>query len=260
MNMFDLPGNGLSLLSGSGKSWFRGQVKNIALIRLVQSARYALSEYQGNEPKVTELRKKLEEIFSEWKLNYGNQSSVGDYKDMTIEECPPYVCAGYQATDYADLLRKLREEVYPPLLTLDNEIGYQCVSALLVLSEAVECRIESAVKAHWEIEHYEQEQQAKDRNISIMMQEKALPLIEIGHRSKEGYKNREDWQDKKDCQDIAKALWEKNPNMTIVALEKTPKLKAYKRKYPGRNTLRKWLSEIDPRPKEKKTGRPKKSN
>ena len=84
-----------------------------------------------------------------------------------------------------------------------------------------------------------------------------LNFAATGAQSHRGHKKREDYQDKADCQKIAKALWEKDQNITIAALERSPELKPYKNKYSDPKTIRKWLSEIDPRPKQKRIGRPK---
>ncbi|MGH8403837.1 MAG: hypothetical protein ACRESO_10630, partial [Gammaproteobacteria bacterium] len=64
--------------------------------------------------------------------------------------------------------------------------------------------------------------------------------------------------DKAACQGIARTLWDSDPTLTIQALSTHPAIQRhgngahYKEK-----TLRKWLSEVDPRSLEAKTGRPK---
>lgn len=65
--------------------------------------------------------------------------------------------------------------------------------------------------------------------------------------------------DKQICQGIARTLWGEYPDLTIQALIKHPAIRKngngaqYKEK-----TLRGWLSEVDPRSAEAKTGRPPK--
>ena len=65
--------------------------------------------------------------------------------------------------------------------------------------------------------------------------------------------------DKQVCQGIARTLWDEHPDLTIQALIKHPAIQKngngalYKEK-----TLRGWLSEVDPRSAEAKTGRPPK--
>lgn len=81
-----------------------------------------------------------------------------------------------------------------------------------------------------------------------------------GAKSHQGYKSRDEFQDKPDCQAIAKMMWKNNPSMTIAGLIKTPEIATYAKKYPGKNTLRDWLSEIDPRSPELKRGRRKPKN
>lgn len=172
--MFDLPViTGLSILSDRPKSWFFGDIKIRALVHLVLNARFILINKCGKESKVTELRNALENVFTDWKINHGRQPSRGEYKDKVLDDCPPYVCVDSNIIDYdyADLLMKLRKEAYPPLLALDKEIGYQCVSALLVLSEAANSRIGSTIKAHWEIERYESERKTRSLEIEIVAQE-----------------------------------------------------------------------------------------
>jgi hypothetical protein len=67
-----------------------------------------------------------------------------------------------------------------------------------------------------------------------------------------------DQQDKNDFKNIARNLWEKNPNLTIEAVKNHPSAEYYKKTYTGRNTLRDWAREVDPREGDKR-GRPKKS-
>ncbi len=187
--MFDLPRIDLSpfsIMSAPRKSWFWGHVKHVPLFHPVFNARFTLTNIYGNESKVTELRNQLENIFSLWRNNHCTQPLRGEYKDKVLDDCPPYVCGGDYINDYADLLLKLRKEAYPPLLALDNEIGYQCVSALLVLSEAANSRIDSAIKAHWEIERYESEHKMRFREIELMAHEITLRHIERSVLFKKG--------------------------------------------------------------------------
>lgn len=60
------------------------------------------------------------------------------------------------------------------------------------------------------------------------------------------------------CQAIARTLWDIHPDMTIEAMKSHPAILKYGHGsyYKGKNTLRDWLSEVDPRSKDKKTGRP----
>ncbi len=93
----------------------------------------------------------------------------------------------------------------------------------------------------------------------LLGSEKGLALLAgddavSGLRSRQGHKKRDDHQDKLDCQTIAKDLWKSNPELTITSLVHLPELSSYVRKYKGRHTLQDWLSEIDPRPPEKKRG------
>lgn len=254
MNSFKL------LTDGPKKSWFGGLIENRALIKPVIDAEIILSKYYKNDSKVTELRNHLENIFLNWVVNCGNHSTPNDCKDTNAENYPPYMRAGDYINDYADLLMKLREEAFQPLLDFESEIGDQSVSALLVLSETANNRTDSAIKAYWEILRSEKGKQMKEDSVRQHILEKNMPLIEAGHKSRIGYKRRDDWQDKQDCQAIAKKLWEENPDMTIADLLRAPQLNSYARKYKDKKTVRNWLSKVDPRSKEKKTGRPKKNN
>lgn len=74
--------------------------------------------------------------------------------------------------------------------------------------------------------------------------------------SKATKKLTEPQQDKLDCQAIAKEIWTKNPQFTKVEVINLSALAPYKNKYKGKNTLSDWLKEIDPRPLEKRRGRP----
>lgn len=62
------------------------------------------------------------------------------------------------------------------------------------------------------------------------------------------------------CQAIAKTLWDIQPDMTIEEMKNHPAIQEHGqgKSYTGKNTLRDWLSEVDPRPAERKRGAPKK--
>ena len=66
-------------------------------------------------------------------------------------------------------------------------------------------------------------------------------------------------QDRIDCQDIARGLWGEHPDWIQADLLKHPKIKSYVEKYKGKNTVPSWLSKVDPRLKEQRRGRPKKT-
>jgi len=61
------------------------------------------------------------------------------------------------------------------------------------------------------------------------------------------------------CQVVAQTLWDIYPSMTIVDMMRHKAIREYGGGgyYSPEKTLRKWLSEVDPRTKEQKTGRPK---
>jgi hypothetical protein len=63
------------------------------------------------------------------------------------------------------------------------------------------------------------------------------------------------------CQAIAQTLWSLIPDMTIEDMKRHPAILEFGdgKNYPGKNTIRDWLSEVDPRPDELKTG-PKKAS
>lgn len=65
-------------------------------------------------------------------------------------------------------------------------------------------------------------------------------------------------EDKLNCQHEAKQLWEKDSALTQTEIMTDTKVAPYLKKYRGKNTVPNWLSEIDPRPKESRRGRPKK--
>jgi hypothetical protein len=66
--------------------------------------------------------------------------------------------------------------------------------------------------------------------------------------------------DKAVCQGIALTLWEQEPTLTIQALVEHPAIQRYGNGAHYKDkTLHGWLAEVDPRPKEAKTGRPRKS-
>ena len=61
------------------------------------------------------------------------------------------------------------------------------------------------------------------------------------------------------CQAVAKTLWKANPDMSIADMLKREEILEYGggKHYSPEKTVRSWLSEVDPRPRAKKTGRPK---
>lgn len=63
---------------------------------------------------------------------------------------------------------------------------------------------------------------------------------------------------KRECQEIGKRLWGENPNSTKTEIMKHPEMLFYVQAYKGKNTISGWLAVIDPRPKDKRRGRPKK--
>lgn len=63
---------------------------------------------------------------------------------------------------------------------------------------------------------------------------------------------------KRECQEIGKRLWGENPNSTKTEIMKHPEMLFYVQAYKGKNTISGWLAIIDPRPKSKRRGRPKK--
>ena len=69
-------------------------------------------------------------------------------------------------------------------------------------------------------------------------------------------KLRPDQQDKLDCQKIARALWAEHPDWRQAEVLAHPRIAPYSKQWPGKNTVPGWLSEIDPRPKARRRGRP----
>jgi hypothetical protein len=66
-------------------------------------------------------------------------------------------------------------------------------------------------------------------------------------------------EDKEDVQKIAKELWSGDQKLTQSSISKHEKLKAYAKKYSGKNTIIGWIREVDTRPKNSRAGRPKNS-
>jgi hypothetical protein len=61
------------------------------------------------------------------------------------------------------------------------------------------------------------------------------------------------------CQAIAQTLWSIYPKMSITDMIKHDAILDFGdgKNYPGKNTLRDWISEVDPRPDDTKPGRAK---
>lgn len=65
-------------------------------------------------------------------------------------------------------------------------------------------------------------------------------------------------EDERDCLLRAKELWKENPNLNKTEIMKSQELAPYVRKYAVK-TLSNWLRSIDPRPQERRAGRPRKN-
>jgi hypothetical protein len=73
-------------------------------------------------------------------------------------------------------------------------------------------------------------------------------------------KVRQSQLDKAACQALARHLWNENPNVSIIDLIRHSSIQKYgNASQYNEKTIRKWLSEVDPRPPEQKTGRPKRA-
>lgn len=270
---------------GLQQSWLTGEIMSAALCRPVKDARMVSGVDEAN---VRKLRDSLQSVFVMWRNEKGELPD-GDfggllgnpYAGKPIEECPPYACMGNRWADYADLLAKLTAEQYPPLIELealtnnlhthtktlpdniprlpvtDTKPGMQRILAALILSEAAAGNVESAAKAHWELSRIREENERRTTELFRSSEKHIHALALSAVKSHQGYKHRDDYQDKPDCQAIAKVIWEKNPDMTKADLVLRPEIARYAKKYSGKNTLSNWLSEIDPRPSDKKRGRKK---
>jgi len=67
---------------------------------------------------------------------------------------------------------------------------------------------------------------------------------------------------KERCQTVARYLWQMHPEMTIVEVaehEAVFNLGITKSMHYRHETVRKWVADVDPRPAEKKIGRPRKA-
>jgi hypothetical protein len=198
---------GMTLLRETGlqHSWLTGAIASAALVRPVFDARMVCA---GNEANVRELRDLLESVFEKWRNEKGslpdgsNGGLLGNlYAGKTLDECPPYKCAGASVCDYPDLLAKLRDEQYSPLMALeaaannfhppipsplpdnvprvpaaDTKPGMQRILASLILSEAAAGNIESAAKAHGELSRIRYENERRLNDTMRTVQDKVIEL------------------------------------------------------------------------------------
>ena len=58
-----------------------------------------------------------------------------------------------------------------------------------------------------------------------------------------------------EVQKIARRVWAENPRWSIARVLREPAFNAYRREYRGANTLRGWISKVDPRPPWARAGR-----
>lgn len=163
---------------------------SLALTPVIADARAALLSYSEDDVKV--LREKLESAFETWKHNNDITPVTylfplrNNHNPPTIEKAFPFKYADLYILDYADLLQHLRESAFPPIGKLDSEFGYQCVSAVLTLSEVDAGRIESALKAHAPIAQYLRDEEAKFIKASLIMTKAAIPHVERSVKFKGG--------------------------------------------------------------------------
>lgn len=63
------------------------------------------------------------------------------------------------------------------------------------------------------------------------------------------------------CREIAKVLWSDDPDMSQVAVIDHPAIREFggRKYYSDPNTVRSWIKDLDPRPGDKRRGRPKES-
>ena len=71
-------------------------------------------------------------------------------------------------------------------------------------------------------------------------------------------KLRPDQQDRIDCQNIATEIWKRKPSLTIEKMLSERAVASYANLY-SRDTVRRWVSAVDPRPPEHKRGPRRKS-
>lgn len=60
------------------------------------------------------------------------------------------------------------------------------------------------------------------------------------------------------CREIAINLWRKDGSRTIASIIEDPEIIRFAAAYGGKNTLRDWIKDLDPRPENERNGRPKK--
>lgn len=269
------------------ESWLTGAFSRAALLKPVIDARVVV--YDGSEAYVRKLREALESVFKQWQLGRGtlpNGRSLAIARPPNfgkhLGEYPPDYMDAWGA-DYADLLKKLRAEQYPPLMKLeavaeqplraiegmpDNlplllakeakaaTLGMQRILAALILSEAAAGNIESVAKAHWELGLIQHEIKRKNNKAMEARNEKNKVLAVKALKSVQGHKERDKDKDILAFQNEAAPLFEAN-GYNIAMTLREPALAAYVRKHYGAHTLRDALKKIKPEGEGPK-GRPKK--
>lgn len=146
------------------------------------------------------------------------------------------------AIDYGDLAA-----VYVPF---ENHPG-----AMLVFINSGDWRIDRESYRHWraqcparllsDLSRIQKWLGATPVPDSLPVESAALPV-----------KLRPDQLDRLDCQAIARALWAEHPDWPQAEVLAHPRIAPYRKQWPGKNTVPGWLSEVDPRPKDQRRGRP----
>jgi len=96
---------------------------------------------------------------------------------------------------------------------------------------------------NWNIEHG-----------GVVDNDNTSPDEKITHRLKSNQ------EDRISCRAIAQTLWDTNPELTIEDIKNHRHIQVIGngKQYTGRDTIRNWIKELDPRPIEEKVGRPAK--
>lgn len=199
----------------------------------------------------------LEAIKNGWLAAYGNPDGwTVEANSSGLDIRTPYPrCDGHEGStvpDYSQIaarigLRRARDSIQRTSLSSEQYKGDWCLvmRADYLAFLATPAAFGIPVPDQWKATH--------DEPAPIIQSEPDKP--EQGAAAKH---ETELQMHKRECQEIGKRLWGENPNSTKTEIMKHPEMLFYVQAYKGKNTISGWLAVIDPRPKDKRRGRPKK--
>jgi hypothetical protein len=151
-----------------------------------------------SERTVKAWRSLLEAAFCVWRDKHGTKPAPtggllglgGPYIDKSLQDCPPYVCAGPQVRNYVDLLMHIVQTSPKDLKWLARYVPWNKMLATMVLAEASDFNSGGIIQAHLALVDLKRQEQEWLLRIQLKVSERLLPLAEHGQKMKRGNPSR----------------------------------------------------------------------